>query len=342
MLANLLVPLPPQLKAKEPSTALELTNLTSANRRSKNIVVKAIIVPELELRNVKMQVLFADIVECADDAAFDDAPETFNRIRVNGTNNVLPLRMIDSDVRIGLSEAVVTNPLIGAEQANLVRNGFVDESLQRRSADVFNDAGHDIALAADSTGNDCLARSGRTGNAITAIPMPVLGPAADECFVHFDNATQLGFRFDQGGSDFVRHQPRRLDRTETHIAAKLASAHALFASQDQMRDFEPVAERLVRILEDSPGEMRKPIAVHGALLALPVMAGSERIALIVTAARANDTVRPAPRDQIGNAGIFIANGEHGIKLSRSELVNGPGALGFGHGVSSFVGGYCHG
>ena len=38
----------------------------SFNRRSENVVVKAIIVPELELRNVKMQIFLADIVECAD------------------------------------------------------------------------------------------------------------------------------------------------------------------------------------------------------------------------------------------------------------------------------------
>jgi hypothetical protein len=40
--------------------------LASLNRRSENVVVKAIIVPELELRNVKMQVFLADVVECAD------------------------------------------------------------------------------------------------------------------------------------------------------------------------------------------------------------------------------------------------------------------------------------
>jgi hypothetical protein len=50
-------------------------------RRSENVVVEAIIVPELELRNVKMQVFPPDVVECADDAALDDAPKTLNRIK---------------------------------------------------------------------------------------------------------------------------------------------------------------------------------------------------------------------------------------------------------------------
>jgi hypothetical protein len=51
--------------------------------------------------------------------------------------------------------------------------------------------------------------------------------AADESFVNFDNAAKLGFGFDQGGADFVSHQPSGFDRTKTHIAAKLASAHSL-------------------------------------------------------------------------------------------------------------------
>ena len=46
------------------------------NGRSENVVVEPIIVPELELRNVKMQVFLADVVECDDDATLENAPET--------------------------------------------------------------------------------------------------------------------------------------------------------------------------------------------------------------------------------------------------------------------------
>jgi len=40
------------------------------------VAVETIIVPELELRNVKMQVFLTDVVECADNAALEDASET--------------------------------------------------------------------------------------------------------------------------------------------------------------------------------------------------------------------------------------------------------------------------
>jgi hypothetical protein len=47
--------------------------LTSFNRRSKNAMVKPIIVLELELCNVKMQFLHTDALKFTGDAALDDA-----------------------------------------------------------------------------------------------------------------------------------------------------------------------------------------------------------------------------------------------------------------------------
>lgn len=69
--------LPPRMPVQSPEASYAL------NRRSEDVIVKPIIVPELELRNVGMQVLLADVVGCADDAALDDAPKTLNRIGVN-------------------------------------------------------------------------------------------------------------------------------------------------------------------------------------------------------------------------------------------------------------------
>ena len=47
----------------------ETMDLASLNRHSENVVIEAIIVPELELCNLKMHLFLADILECADDAA---------------------------------------------------------------------------------------------------------------------------------------------------------------------------------------------------------------------------------------------------------------------------------
>src|ERR1700730_15568986 len=107
----------------------------SLNSRAKNIIVEPIVVSELKLRDVQRQILGTDLVERADDTALEDAPEAFNRLSMDGTNNVLPLGVIDGPVREFYAKMLVTSPTVGAEQANLVRHGLVNERLQRDGAD---------------------------------------------------------------------------------------------------------------------------------------------------------------------------------------------------------------
>jgi hypothetical protein len=104
-----------------------------------------------------MQVLLAHVVESADDAAPDDAPKALDGIGVHRANHVLMPGVIDGGMLERLFEIAIADPLIGADQANLVRNGIIHKSLQRRSADVLDDAGDNVALAANSASNDCLA-----------------------------------------------------------------------------------------------------------------------------------------------------------------------------------------
>jgi hypothetical protein len=92
--------------------------LTSLNRRSENVVIEAIIIAKLELSDIERQVFCADFVERADDAALENAPETFNRLGVNGTDNVLPFSVVNGGVGIVFVETLVADPLIGAEQAS--------------------------------------------------------------------------------------------------------------------------------------------------------------------------------------------------------------------------------
>jgi hypothetical protein len=314
--------------------------LTPLNRRSENVVVEAIIIPELELCNVKMQVLFADIVECPHDTALEDAPKAFNRLGVNSTDNILMLGMVNGAVGERKPKVPVANPLIGADQANLVRNGFINESFQGRLLHILNDTGNHVSLAPYSANDNRFTGGRRTGLSITLVPMPVLGFAADECFVDFNDAAQLGFGFDQCDPDFVSHQPRGFDRAKTHIAAKLTRAHSLFASQYQVSDFEPVAERLIRVLENGSGDAREAIAVHRTGAALPMKAFIGRCVVKVGVAttRAIYAIWPAAGYQISLASFFIANREHGVKLGRSKLMDWFRAF---HGVSSSVGGYNH-
>ena len=60
-----------------------LSKSAPTNRCSKNICVHAVVIAELELRDVQREIFAADLMERAHDAAFEDAPEVFNRLRVD-------------------------------------------------------------------------------------------------------------------------------------------------------------------------------------------------------------------------------------------------------------------
>jgi hypothetical protein len=149
---------------------------TPLNRRSENVIVEAIVIPKLELRNVKWQIFGTNLVERADDTALEDAPETFNGLGVHRTDHVLAFGMVNGGVREIPVQSPVADPLIGAEQTNLVRNGFVDEALKGSGPDVRDNPRNDVALALDS--------------ASALIPMPVLCLPADECFVHLNDTAK--------------------------------------------------------------------------------------------------------------------------------------------------------
>ena len=125
-----------------------LSSLAALNRRSENIVIEPIVVAELKLRDVQRHVFGADLVEAANDAALEDAPEAFNRIGMDRTDNV-PLRAVmGSGVRVAF-QVPIDAAFVGGEQAHLVRNGFVDEGFCGFAGDVRQDARDDVALALD-------------------------------------------------------------------------------------------------------------------------------------------------------------------------------------------------
>jgi len=110
----------------------------------------------------------------------------------------------------------------------------------------------------------------------------------------------------------MRHKPCSFQRSKAHVAPKLARADSLFASHHQMRDLEPITERLVGVLKDRSDQNREPIAVRGTLLALPMpLASFEVIDLGIAATRAMHAVRPAAGLQIAFAGVLVPDRKHG-------------------------------
>ena len=61
---------------------------------------RPVIVPEIKFREIAMQVLLATMLVNALHSPFEDRKHAFNRIGVNVTANILPVRVRDSFVRL--------------------------------------------------------------------------------------------------------------------------------------------------------------------------------------------------------------------------------------------------
>ena len=86
--------------------------------------------------------------------------------------------------------------------------------------------------------------------------------------------------------------------------------------------------------------VREAVAVFGAVLALPVVAGCQRIDVRVATARTTHAIRPAACDQIRPASILVR--KRRFKLRDRHLRYGLGLSCAGHGRSSHsVEGHCH-
>lgn len=258
--------------------------------RTKNIFIVAVVVPELKFRDVQRQIFRADFVECDDDPTLDDRPEALNRLGVDSADNVFTLGVVNDPVRELFVEVLIANPFVGADEANVGRNAFVDKGLKGFGADVRDDTGHDVAFAADGTCDDCLSRTAGPFRAVEAVVLvPVLGFAADDGLVNFDNAHELlKFLIHKRRADAMRHRPSRFQRPKTHVAVKLARADPLLACEHEMDDAEPIPQVLVDVLEDRAGNVGKAVsAADTAIRALPMpLARRQRVNPCRAAARA--------------------------------------------------------
>jgi hypothetical protein len=283
--------------------------LASSDRCSEDISIFAVIVAKLEFGDVQRHVFTAHFVKRADDTTFEDRPEAFNRVGVDGTDDVFALIVINHGMRKFFAKMLVANPLVGAEQADFVRHGFAHEGLKRRSANIDNNASHDVALAAHSADDRRLAGTGAASSfAATALVLvPVPGLAANEGFIDFNDTAELLDIFHEGGSDLVAHEPSGFVRAKTHDALDLQCAHTFLADEHHVDNPKPVAQRLVGVLENGSGDVREPIGgIGSALAALPMPPhGRDFPANFSATTRATNTLRPAPVDQVAAAGTLI-------------------------------------
>jgi hypothetical protein len=119
-------------------------------RRSENVRILPVVISELELGNIERHIFAAHFVERADHAALENRPEAFDGLCVNCSNDILASRMVNSRVWVIPVERIVAWILIGAKQADFMRDSFAHECDESVGIDIRDNASDHIALAADS------------------------------------------------------------------------------------------------------------------------------------------------------------------------------------------------
>jgi hypothetical protein len=309
------------------------THLAPFNRRSEDVSIVPIVISELELGNIERHVSPAHFMERADNTALEDRPEAFDGLSVNCANDILPSRMVNGRVWIILVERIVAGILIGAKQADFVRDGFADERSESGGIHVRDHAGNDVSLAADGADDRRFARTDAASSAAPAafIPMPVFGQTTNESFIDFDDAAELINVLHESGPDFMAHEPCGPIRAKAHVAIDLQCAHALLARKHKVDNAEPLSQGLVRVLENRSCDMGEAVISSGrrAFVAQPIpMHCAVFLDLHIATPRAGYAFRPAPTSEIGATSIFVR--ESLFPLRDGHLVNWLGLFRAGH------------
>ena len=259
-------------------------------------------------------------MERADHAALEQRPEAFNRVGVNRADQRIDFCCGQPSREEALQADQRSRARVRSEQANFVGHGFPDESCYARAIDVFQDAGDNVALPLHGT-DDWRFIGGNAALAASLIPVAVFVLAADPSLVNLDNAAKLRFRRDQSRADFVAHGMGRLVAAEAHHALDLQGTHSLLAGEHEMGDPEPVAERLLGVLKDRPGEAREPIALRRTGPALPVegLVAGGVIKVGIAATRTGDALRPSAGDQVAKARFIVTDRKPFLKLPSGHL-----------------------
>ena len=177
---------------------------------------------------------------------------------------------------------------IGRQQAHFVGHTFPHKRFDLLPVHLIEHAGDDIAFALHCPNHGLLARASAAAHAVVPfIPVTIMVLATDPC----SSTSTMPPSFSCGSIIAARnlwHMEWAVCRTKTHLSLNLEHRNSLFASRHQMDDFEPLAQRLVGVFENRPGDHAKAVAVR------------ERIARTASATCATSGHRPSDCRSAGN------------------------------------------
>ena len=300
--------------AEAPASSVASASSYSA---SKDVRVLAVVKAELKFGEIQRQILLADVMVRPDHAPFQQGPEVIDIRGMDFAAHVFARAVANELVRIIGSQIHVTVRFIGRDQINPVANGLAHEAVQRAFVGALDHLADDITFAADCADDRSLARRA-TADLRALAGVFVLFFSAHEGLVYLDDAHELlKFGIVHRGPQPMTHKPCGAVGTGTDHPMDLQGTDTLLAGQHQVENLEPDQERVIRILENRARDEREAICVGATLVAFPSPRALSLIYLLVIAARATDSVRPAMLHQVALAGIFVW--KEPIKLREGHL-----------------------
>ena len=109
--------------------------------RLENLRVVAIVVAELEFRDVQRQIFAADLVVGTHDAALNQRPEAVNGLSVHHAVNIAAYGVPHENVFELVFQVPVSSVFVAHDQADLLRNGLPHEAIQSVGVGVFDERG---------------------------------------------------------------------------------------------------------------------------------------------------------------------------------------------------------
>lgn len=212
------------------------------------------------------------------------------------------------------SQQSIAGVFIGRYQIHFATHGGTNETIERCCIRVFDHFANDVALARDRADHGRLVAVMMTGSILALVGVSVLVLPADVRLVNLDDAHKLlEVIVLHSGAQTMANVPSGMQRrsiAEIH-SPDLARRNTLQALQHRVENFEPRHERDVRILEHGADQNGESIGRIAALLTDPMKASRfEGVDLLIPAARAFDTIRPAAIREKLTAGYFVGKGCH--------------------------------
>lgn len=188
-----------------------------------------------------------NIVIDATDTALNQAPKSFDGIRVNIANDVNLLGVIDSLVPISAcSKAIIRRVVIGKDH-RLGKHVLFDKAAQSILLHIGRDKGSNFALALDHSDN---------GSFLGAASASSFAPTSEVRFVHFDLAPKAAdwilLVIGQHGSNLLEHPPCGFVG-HARLALNLFRAYPASRGSHEINGIKPSREWSRRFVKDRVG-----------------------------------------------------------------------------------------